>query len=380
MDTYTAGTSAGAALPVTAHTPADATTCKGDLGGPALRTVGGGFELVAVHHTSWQKGCLAETGTRSGTTELRVDDVGGRLHRTLPGMAMSCAGPANAFVVRPSGELVLYKHTGVRDGAFTWVDGGGQQIGQGWLGARTVAGPDGVVYAAVENGELRRLRYNGTDWDRNAGGAQYDVIDTGWQRYTTAEYRNRITVDTLGHIYTIEPDGKPHWRSHENNAWQHRTLTGDWSRYDLIVAAGKGVIYARTTDGTLHRNVYDAASGQWLQTAYPSGVGWNMFTSVMSAGADTLYGATSLNGGQLLWYRYQPAVDRWVDTGSRTAPSWAPAGTTSTTSRWHRTPAVCRDLRRGGRRRVTAPALPRADPLTAEKPADGAGTAASSGA
>ncbi|WP_170223952.1 S1 family peptidase [Cellulomonas cellasea] len=53
-----------------------ATICKGDAGGPALRTTAGGaVELVAIHHTASQGGCLGSTTTAQGATETRVDDL-----------------------------------------------------------------------------------------------------------------------------------------------------------------------------------------------------------------------------------------------------------------------------------------------------------------
>ncbi len=55
--------------------PGGADTCKGDAGGPALRAVGGGVELVAVHSTSWQHDCLDVDETRQGSTETRTDDI-----------------------------------------------------------------------------------------------------------------------------------------------------------------------------------------------------------------------------------------------------------------------------------------------------------------
>ncbi|TCB92826.1 trypsin-like serine protease [Micromonospora zingiberis] len=51
------------------------TTCKGDAGGPTVRLVGGRPELVALHHTSWQGGCLGETETRRDAVETRTDDL-----------------------------------------------------------------------------------------------------------------------------------------------------------------------------------------------------------------------------------------------------------------------------------------------------------------
>jgi len=51
--------------------------CKGDAGGPLLRSAGGRIELVAIHHTSWQRGCLGSDETRQGAVETRLDDLAG---------------------------------------------------------------------------------------------------------------------------------------------------------------------------------------------------------------------------------------------------------------------------------------------------------------
>jgi secreted trypsin-like serine protease len=59
-----------------ALTGAAGDTCKGDSGGPAFRESGGQAELVALNDTSWQHGCLGETGTNQGSYEVRVDDLG----------------------------------------------------------------------------------------------------------------------------------------------------------------------------------------------------------------------------------------------------------------------------------------------------------------
>ncbi|MBP2477509.1 hypothetical protein JOF53_006381 [Crossiella equi] len=301
------------------ETNRDNTTCKGDSGGPAFREVGGQVELVAIHGASWQFGCFDSAETRKGTVETRVDDLGPWIDSQLPFSSTACTKPTPVFAVRTNGDLHLYEHTGNLNGDFAWVNGGGEKIGQGWLGARTVAGPDGVVYAAVENGQLRRLRWDNAakKWDTFDGG-QYLVIDHGWERYSSAAYRNRITVDTLGHLYTIEPDGKLHWRDYDlaTRTWQHRVLTGDWGQYDLIVGAGAGVLYARKPNGDLFRHVYHAGTDTFTQTAKPSGVGWQMFRTLFSGGGDTLYGpAVTSVGPELVWYRYLPYSDKWVESG-----------------------------------------------------------------
>ncbi|MEU3610172.1 trypsin-like serine protease, partial [Streptomyces sp. NPDC035033] len=57
---------------------ATATVCQGDAGGPALRTVNGVPELVAVNARSWQGGCLGTdpAETRTTAVDTRVDDLG----------------------------------------------------------------------------------------------------------------------------------------------------------------------------------------------------------------------------------------------------------------------------------------------------------------
>jgi secreted trypsin-like serine protease len=49
-----------ATLNLIGNTPPGAATCKGDAGGPAFRESNGGFELLAINHTSWQHACLAK--------------------------------------------------------------------------------------------------------------------------------------------------------------------------------------------------------------------------------------------------------------------------------------------------------------------------------
>lgn len=289
--------------------------CRGDAGAPVLT---GDGRIAGVVTGSDQHGCLAETATGTAVTAARTDDLGGWIRQNVPDLAIVCKPAAPIFTTRGDGTLWLYQHTDPRNGSFSWLNGNGQQIGSGWQSARSTAGPNGLVYQANSNGQLRKFRWNGTGWDLNTGPTPYyEVIDNGWGRYATTEYNNRITVDTRGHIYTVEPDGNLHWRSYDPAAkkWDHRIIGNGWGQYDLIAAAGDGVLYARTPNGDLFRHVYDAATGEWTQKAKPSGTGWNGFKTVTSPGADVLYGSYPAEGGGLLWYRYLPASDTWSDTG-----------------------------------------------------------------
>ncbi|NEA16503.1 FG-GAP-like repeat-containing protein [Streptomyces halstedii] len=71
--------------------------CKGDAGGPALRESDGTTELVAVHSTSWQAGCLGSDETRPEAFETRLDDITDWVQqvRALPGESQAVSGDFN---------------------------------------------------------------------------------------------------------------------------------------------------------------------------------------------------------------------------------------------------------------------------------------------
>ncbi|MFC5724694.1 S1 family peptidase [Streptomyces gamaensis] len=56
--------------------PEKTAICRGDTGGPAIRVTDGRTELVAVHSTSWQNGCLGSDAPQDGATDTRADDLG----------------------------------------------------------------------------------------------------------------------------------------------------------------------------------------------------------------------------------------------------------------------------------------------------------------
>ncbi len=78
-----------------------ATLCRGDAGGPLLREVAGTPTLVALHGSSWQGGCLAETETRRTAIEVRVDDLGDWIH----------ASTADDYVALPASGTLLDTRT-----------------------------------------------------------------------------------------------------------------------------------------------------------------------------------------------------------------------------------------------------------------------------
>ncbi|GAA2214537.1 hypothetical protein GCM10009850_100020 [Nonomuraea monospora] len=97
--------SAGA-VEIAADPSAPASICKGDAGGPALRSGASGLELVALNSTSWQAGCLEADAseTRTGATEARLDDVRDWVRQTVRG---------GAFVRLPTSAQVLDTRSGL---------------------------------------------------------------------------------------------------------------------------------------------------------------------------------------------------------------------------------------------------------------------------
>jgi hypothetical protein len=89
----------GATIDVAPAVGASVGICKGDAGGPALRPRGAGFELVGVHTTSGQAGCLEAPADATATaTETRLDDIAAWVRQTVRG---------GTFVRLPTSAAVL---------------------------------------------------------------------------------------------------------------------------------------------------------------------------------------------------------------------------------------------------------------------------------
>lgn len=226
-----------------------------------------------------------------------------------PARTVSCLPSTPVFARLQNGELRRYTHDDGVGGGGVWGPSG--TIGTGWSGT-TIAGPDGLVYNITPGGEFRKLRWNGTDWDRT-NGAQYEVIATGWGGWDLAPYRDRIVFDSRGDLYRVQDDNKLRWSRFDSvtKQWQDRVIDADFGRFNLIVAAGDGVLYARDPNqsgGALYRFQYDVAGDRFTQRDVLAGTGWNIHSGIFSPGADILYGHTAGVGehgqpGELYWYR-----------------------------------------------------------------------------
>lgn len=112
---FNVDTTTDTTLGITGKTADDA-ICKGDTGGPLLRTTNGKVELVGVSTHSWQGGCIGETETRNGAVATRVDGVKptSRLaagQRLLPGESLVSASAR--LTMQADGNLAAYAPSGV---------------------------------------------------------------------------------------------------------------------------------------------------------------------------------------------------------------------------------------------------------------------------
>ncbi|HLL67788.1 MAG TPA: trypsin-like serine protease [Micromonosporaceae bacterium] len=126
----TIGAVESSTLEISGNAPGSGSPCKGDAGGPTLRRSGSGMELVAIHHTSGQAGCLGESSTSNSAVETRIDDLADWITRTTstvrPALWSNQAVRAQLVLRSPSGEyslwfqedgnLVVYR----RDGGYVW--------------------------------------------------------------------------------------------------------------------------------------------------------------------------------------------------------------------------------------------------------------------
>ena len=229
---------------------------------------------------------------------------------------LKCNSEALVFSVYQNGTLWLYPHQEPETGAAQWTQW--TQVGSGWA-TRAFGGHDRRVYDVHEDGTLWRFRLDPSiGWEDAGKGRQ---IATDWQDHADPNFKNRVTVDPLGHFDTVDKQGNLQWRTYNETTkmWAGTIIDTGWDKYDLITAAGNGVIYARKPGpaGELVRFRYHAPSQRWLQYDKTVGFGWNMFNRVFSPGGDVLYG-TRPDTGQLLWYRYNETTETWQgdpDTG-----------------------------------------------------------------
>ncbi|MFE1744058.1 tachylectin-related carbohydrate-binding protein, partial [Coleofasciculus sp. H7-2] len=87
------------------------------------------------------------------------------------------------YAVMDNGDLKWYRHDGRADGTFRWTAGdGGKKVGTGWNFKQVFSGGDGIIYGIKDNGDLMWYRHDGRAdgtfrWTAGDGGKK---VGTGW--------------------------------------------------------------------------------------------------------------------------------------------------------------------------------------------------------
>ena len=239
--TYTVAGVGAEALDIVASEDG-ATICKGDAGGPALRaTADRGIELVAIHHTAYQGGCLGATSTRQDATETRVDTI-------RPWIAENIAPPAPPV-----------KHIYTVNGGQVYE----AASNNGWKSINSLISTSGPVAALTVDGVKYVYTVN--------GGQVYEAAsNNGWKNQSTGVTSSGalavMAMDGVKYIYTVN-GGQVH-EAASNNGWKNQN--------SMIPAPGP--IAALSADGVKY--VYTVHGGHVYEAA--SNTGWKNIDSLVS--------------------------------------------------------------------------------------------------
>ncbi|WP_309135412.1 FG-GAP-like repeat-containing protein [Cellulomonas sp.] len=283
--TYTVMAVGARTLEIEAHARG-ATICKGDAGGPALRTTATRVELVAIHHTAYQGGCLGATNTPQGATESRLDDLGSWLTTTMldvPLASLTAAdwsGDAHADVlgVDVRGNLWYYPHDGNGLSPRT-------QLGHGWGSFKHVIATDfsgdgkADVLGVDDHGRLWYYPHNGDALSTPV------LIGSGWQTFshvTADDWNSDGKADVLG----VDADGKLWLYVNTDLVLARRVQLGNgWGSFRQVMAAdfsgdGHADVLGVDAGGRL---LYYPHNGGALSAPTQIGSGWAKFKQVMAS-------------------------------------------------------------------------------------------------
>ncbi|HEY0699440.1 MAG TPA: tachylectin-related carbohydrate-binding protein [Micromonospora sp.] len=223
-----------------------------------------------------------------------------------------CGTPASVFAADSTGTLYLYPLNSPGSSTSTWS--ARKSLGTNWQTyGRLLGGPNGRLYG-INNTGMYRYRWTGSAWELFGGVINYK-ISSSFISYAGAAYRDKITVDERGDFYLIDAAGKLRWFRYDEatKVWviNGQVLDTGWDRYDLIVAGGLGVLYARAAaDGKIYRHRFEPTSQRWIVQNRQITSGWSTFgKGIFSVGGDTLFGIQG--DGDLFQYRYREDDNTW---------------------------------------------------------------------
>lgn len=282
--TYTVGGLTTATLAIQAQ-GTGSTICKGDAGGPALRTTATGVELVAIHSTAYQGGCLGATTTRQDATETRLDNLGAWIDQQIPPLLTTLAagdwsGDAHADVIGVDvrGDVWYYPHNG--NGLSARVKIGSGLASFTHVMAADYSGDGKADVVGVDGaGKLWYYPHNG-----NALSAPVQ-IGSGWQsfKHVTADDWNR---DGKADILGVDANGLLWVYTNVGLSLPARVQIGSgWGSFTYVLAAdysgdGHADVVGVDSGGKLW---YYPHNGAGLSAPVQIGAGWSTFKEVMAS-------------------------------------------------------------------------------------------------
>ncbi|GLY93184.1 tachylectin-related carbohydrate-binding protein [Actinoplanes sp. NBRC 103695] len=220
----------------------------------------------------------------------------------------SCPGSGRIFASATNGDLHSWNISNI---GTTTISGGARTTpGHGWGGyGKILGGPGGRVYGINSTSGLWMYKYVSGAFDSTK-----DNIAPGqFKSYASAAWKNKITVDEIGDFYLVDNTGRLLWYRYDEatRTWpiNGRIIDDGWDQFDLIVAAGPGVIWGRkASNGNLLRFRFEATSERWIthDQVAESSSDWGTFANISSPGGDVLYGVST--DGRFLTYRYREDV------------------------------------------------------------------------
>lgn len=217
---------------------------------------------------------LAAAGQASAATQPADGPVGFDPKQRF--VQLICGGNGVIYGRQVDGTLIWYRHAGWQDGSANWAAGGGLAIGTGFHTFRTVlADQNGQLFAVGADGSIRWYKYVVSDPDTGAGswvGGSGPTIATGFDTYP------RVFGGYDGVIYAVDADG---------GLWWYQYLAGDG------------------TNGP----------GAWANggTGLRIGSGFKPYLILLGGTDGVITGVK--NGGNLDWWRYEPAGNTWDNNG-----------------------------------------------------------------
>jgi hypothetical protein len=256
---------------------AGATICRGDAGGPTVRSTGAGLELAGLHYRSYQGGCITETETRRDAVEIRTDNLGDWIRHNVADVAVygattdghltwssidSATGDrrttitsaatlgftpkamatlnVNTVLVTSTADHLYRVDVTATDPALTFATP--VDLGRGWTHDRLAYDGDGSLFG-IAAGTL--IRYTVTSAKPTAANIiNRTVIDSGFTLNTLAttgpDWILGVRSDGILVSYKIQGAGK--WSG-------HNLATSGWTGYKQVVSPGAGLYYAQTAAG-----------------------------------------------------------------------------------------------------------------------------------